>query len=64
MIWLLYCEPLTQSVSEDCDPVRDCRRGTGLGFKFRTTPRKFTAEILKKIAEALQNKMIAQRTPH
>jgi hypothetical protein len=41
-----HCEPLMCSVSKDphhriaidCDAVRDRRRGSGLGFKFRTTP--------------------------
>jgi hypothetical protein len=31
-------KPITQSVSKECDPVRDRRRGSGLGFKIRTTP--------------------------
>jgi hypothetical protein len=46
-IYCTFCHTRPSSVSEDCDPVPDRRRGSGLGFNFRTTPGKNTPKRKK-----------------
>lgn len=49
-------------MSKECDPVRDRRRGTGFGFKFRSHPRERKYTVASAIIMIGRNIHKGERT--